>query len=110
MYASRARCALSRVPSSRIVRASASLQAEGDFSAPASTSRRGSGGQSEPLLDVPFVTVVSPEHPLAKVRGVISKAALEEQVQLVLTVTVAGLNPKMAFFMPMRLVYRQETH
>ena len=41
--------------------------------------------QSEPLLDVPFVTVVSPEHPLAKVRGVIPKAALEEQVQLVLT-------------------------
>jgi DNA-binding transcriptional LysR family regulator len=41
--------------------------------------------QSEPLLDVAFVTVVSPEHPLAKVRGVIPKAALEEQVQLVLT-------------------------
>ena len=41
--------------------------------------------QAEPLLNVPFVTVVSPEHPLAKVRGVIPKAALEEQVQLVLT-------------------------
>jgi len=121
--------------------------------------------QSEPLLDVPFVTVVSPEHPLAKVRGVISKAALEEQVQLVLTdctaltegrnfgvlspmtwrladlgakhaflragfgwghmplhmveedlkrkrlvtITVAGLKPKMPFFMPMRVVYRKET-
>jgi DNA-binding transcriptional LysR family regulator len=41
--------------------------------------------QSEPLLDVPFVTVVSPEHPLAKVRATISKAAVAKHVQLVLT-------------------------
>ena len=121
--------------------------------------------QSESLLDVPFVTVASPEHPLAKVRGVISKEALEEQVQLVLTdrtaltegrnfgvlspttwrladlgakhaflragfgwghmplhmveedlkrkrlvtIAVAGLNPKMPFSMPMHVVYRKET-
>jgi DNA-binding transcriptional LysR family regulator len=121
--------------------------------------------QSEPLSDVPFVTVVSPEHPFAKVRGAISKASLEGQVQLVLTdrsaltegrnfgvlspmtwrladlgakhaflragfgwghmplhmveedlkrkrlvtITVAGLNPKMPFFMPMHVVYRKET-
>jgi DNA-binding transcriptional LysR family regulator len=121
--------------------------------------------QSEPLSDVPFVTVVSPEHPLAKVRGVIPKAALEEQVQLVLTdrtaltggrnfgvlspltwrladlgakhaflragfgwghmplhmveedlkrkklgiITVASLNLKIPFFMPMHVVYKKET-
>ncbi|MDB5763686.1 MAG: LysR family transcriptional regulator [Herminiimonas sp.] len=41
--------------------------------------------QSEPLLDVPFVTVVSTEHPLAKVRGAISKTAIAKHVQLVLT-------------------------
>jgi DNA-binding transcriptional LysR family regulator len=41
--------------------------------------------QSEPLLDVPFVTVVSTEHPLAKVRGIISKTAIAKHVQLVLT-------------------------
>jgi DNA-binding transcriptional LysR family regulator len=41
--------------------------------------------QSEPLLDVPFVTVVSIEHPLAKVRGPISKNAIAKHVQLVLT-------------------------
>jgi DNA-binding transcriptional LysR family regulator len=41
--------------------------------------------QSESLLDVPFVTVVSPEHPLAKVRATLSKAAVAKHVQLVLT-------------------------
>jgi DNA-binding transcriptional LysR family regulator len=41
--------------------------------------------QSEPLLDVPFVTVVSTEHPLAQVRGTISKTAIAKHVQLVLT-------------------------
>ncbi len=41
--------------------------------------------RSESLLDVPFVTVVSPEHPLAKVRAIISKAAAAKHVQLVLT-------------------------
>jgi DNA-binding transcriptional LysR family regulator len=41
--------------------------------------------QSEPLLDVPFVTVVSPVHPLAKVRATISKATVAKHVQLVLT-------------------------
>jgi DNA-binding transcriptional LysR family regulator len=40
---------------------------------------------SEPLLDVPFVTVVSAEHPLARARGTISKAAVAKHVQLVLT-------------------------
>jgi DNA-binding transcriptional LysR family regulator len=41
--------------------------------------------QSEPLLDIPFVTVVSPTHPLALTRGVISTAAVAKHVQLVLT-------------------------
>ena len=41
--------------------------------------------QSEPLLDVPFVSVVSPSHPLASRRGVVPAAALAKQVQLVLT-------------------------
>ncbi len=41
--------------------------------------------QSEPLVDVPFVTVVSPKHPLAGKRGVIAAAALTKEVQLVLT-------------------------
>jgi DNA-binding transcriptional LysR family regulator len=41
--------------------------------------------QSEPLLEVPFVTVVSSEHPLAQVRGTISKTAIANHVQLVLT-------------------------
>jgi DNA-binding transcriptional LysR family regulator len=41
--------------------------------------------QSEQLMDLAFVTVVSPEHPLAKVRGTIPKAVLAKQVQLVLT-------------------------
>jgi len=40
---------------------------------------------SEPLLEVPMVTVVAPHHPMAKIRGVVPKSALAEQVQLVLT-------------------------
>jgi DNA-binding transcriptional LysR family regulator len=40
---------------------------------------------SESLLDIPFVTVVSSEHPLAQVRGTISKTAIAKHVQLVLT-------------------------
>ena len=41
--------------------------------------------QSEALLDVPFVTVVSPSHHLARTRGVVSTAAVAKQIQLVLT-------------------------
>ena len=41
--------------------------------------------QSEPLVDLPFVTVVSPTHPLAARRGVIPASALAKQVQLVLS-------------------------
>jgi DNA-binding transcriptional LysR family regulator len=41
--------------------------------------------QTEPLLDLPFVTVVSPTHPLAAKRGTISASAVAKQVQLVLT-------------------------
>jgi len=41
--------------------------------------------QSEPLLSIPFVTVVSPSHPLARSRGVASASAIAEHVQLVLT-------------------------
>jgi DNA-binding transcriptional LysR family regulator len=41
--------------------------------------------QEEPLLDVPFVTVVAATHPLAASRGVVSKSALQKHVQLVLT-------------------------
>src|SRR4051812_4904813 len=40
---------------------------------------------SEPLLEVPFVTVVAPHHPFAKIRGVVPKSALVDYVQLVLT-------------------------
>ena len=40
---------------------------------------------AEPLLDIPFVTVVSPAHPLAALRGIIGKAEIEKHVQLVLT-------------------------
>lgn len=40
---------------------------------------------SEPLCEVPMVTVVAPRHPLAKLRGVIPKSTLVEHVQLVLT-------------------------
>ena len=41
--------------------------------------------QSEPLLELPFVTVVCPSHPLARVRGMVSAAVVSKQVQLVLT-------------------------
>jgi DNA-binding transcriptional LysR family regulator len=49
--------------------------------------------QSEPLPSTPLVTVVSPSHPLAKNRGVVSVSAISKQVQLVLsdrTVLTAG--------------------
>jgi DNA-binding transcriptional LysR family regulator len=41
--------------------------------------------QSEPLLDFPMVTVVSPAHPLATMRRAVSVSAVARQVQLVLT-------------------------
>ncbi|MEA2824694.1 MAG: hypothetical protein QOF03_1176 [Alphaproteobacteria bacterium] len=41
--------------------------------------------RSEPLLDVPMVTVVAPTHPLASYKGVIPKSELQKHVQLVLT-------------------------
>jgi DNA-binding transcriptional LysR family regulator len=41
--------------------------------------------QSEPLLNVPFVTVVSPSHPLAGTRGVVSASVIARHIQLVLT-------------------------
>jgi DNA-binding transcriptional LysR family regulator len=41
--------------------------------------------QSEPLIEVPFASVVAPDHPLARIRGAVPKASLLEQVQLVLT-------------------------
>jgi DNA-binding transcriptional LysR family regulator len=41
--------------------------------------------QSEPLLSVPFATVVSPSHPLASTRGVVSASAIAKHVQLVLS-------------------------
>jgi DNA-binding transcriptional LysR family regulator len=41
--------------------------------------------QSEPLLDFPMVTVVSPAHPLATMRRAVSASAVARQVQLVLT-------------------------
>ncbi|MHB8813969.1 MAG: LysR family transcriptional regulator [Steroidobacteraceae bacterium] len=41
--------------------------------------------QSEPLLDIPFVTVVSPTHRLAAIRGVLPTATVAKEVQLVLT-------------------------
>jgi DNA-binding transcriptional LysR family regulator len=41
--------------------------------------------QSEALLNVPFVTVVSPSHRLAGTRGVVSASAIAKEVQLVLT-------------------------
>ncbi|MHA6203451.1 LysR family transcriptional regulator [Dyella soli] len=40
---------------------------------------------SEPLLDLPFVTVVAPSHPLARHKGAVSRKLVEKQVQLVLT-------------------------
>src|SRR5436190_5114083 len=41
--------------------------------------------RSEPLLQIPLVTVVSPSHSLAKIRGVVSASAIAKHVQLVLT-------------------------
>jgi DNA-binding transcriptional LysR family regulator len=41
--------------------------------------------QSEALLDLPFVTVVAPSHPLAGSRRVIPASSIAKQVQLVLT-------------------------
>jgi DNA-binding transcriptional LysR family regulator len=41
--------------------------------------------QSEALLNVAFVTVVSPSHRLASTRGVVSATAIAKQIQLVLT-------------------------
>jgi DNA-binding transcriptional LysR family regulator len=41
--------------------------------------------QSEDVLDVSFLTVVSPSHPLASTRGVVSASAIAKQIQLVLT-------------------------
>jgi DNA-binding transcriptional LysR family regulator len=41
--------------------------------------------QSEPLLSIPFVTVVGPSHPLAKSRGVASTSVIAKHVQLVLS-------------------------
>ncbi len=41
--------------------------------------------QTEPLIEVPFATVVAPHHPLARIRGVVPKSSLVEHVQLVLT-------------------------
>lgn len=40
---------------------------------------------SEPLLEVPFVTVVAPSHALAQLRGIVPKAKVVQHVQLVLT-------------------------
>jgi DNA-binding transcriptional LysR family regulator len=40
---------------------------------------------SQPLLEVPFVVVVAPAHPLASVRGMVRSAELAKHVQLVLT-------------------------
>ena len=40
---------------------------------------------SEPLCEVPLVTVVAPEHPLATYNGVIPKSELQKHLQLVLT-------------------------
>ena len=41
--------------------------------------------QAEPLLDIPFVTIVSPTHRLAAIRGVASRSVIGKHVQLVLT-------------------------
>src|SRR5258706_5186540 len=41
--------------------------------------------QSDPLVDIPFCTVVSPSHPFAGQRGLIPAATLTQEVQLVLT-------------------------
>jgi len=41
--------------------------------------------ESNALLEVPFVTVVAPTHPLASVRGIVPKTEIEKHVQLVLS-------------------------
>jgi len=41
--------------------------------------------QSEPLLELPFVTVVSPSHRLARMRGTVPASTIAKEVQLVLT-------------------------
>jgi DNA-binding transcriptional LysR family regulator len=41
--------------------------------------------QSEPLLSIPFATVISPSHPLASTRGVASASAIAKHAQLVLS-------------------------
>lgn len=41
--------------------------------------------RAEPLVDVPFVTVIGASHRLAAVRGVVSAATIAKEVQLVLT-------------------------
>jgi DNA-binding transcriptional LysR family regulator len=41
--------------------------------------------QSEPLLEIPFVSVVAPIHPLASHRGVVKRSEIARHVQLVLT-------------------------
>ena len=41
--------------------------------------------QSEPLLSIPFATVISPSHPLASTRGAASASAIAKHVQLVLS-------------------------
>jgi DNA-binding transcriptional LysR family regulator len=40
---------------------------------------------SVPLLSVPFVTVVAPEHPFARYRGIVPQSAVAKHIQLVLT-------------------------
>ena len=41
--------------------------------------------ESEPLIELPFITVVAPHHALAQIRGVVPKRKVMEHVQLVLT-------------------------
>lgn len=43
------------------------------------------GLDAEPLLEVPMVTVVAPDHPLARHKGLVRSKDLEQHVQLVLT-------------------------
>jgi DNA-binding transcriptional LysR family regulator len=43
------------------------------------------GFHREPLCEVPFVSVVAPNHPLAAVRGVVPNSTIAKHVQLVLT-------------------------
>jgi DNA-binding transcriptional LysR family regulator len=43
------------------------------------------GMHSEALFEVPFATVVAPQHPLSKIRGIVPKSELSEHVQLVLS-------------------------